>query len=230
MREGSWPLQLTIRAQDGFSRELLEFAKFHQHTEVFLDGPYGSLDALDATRSADRVYFVAGGSGIAVTYPLCWAVQVSDEQHVMASARTVYSNGARSGPNSLRYEELSTTERCAHLWVRQDAQSDSWISYFPYRRAIVHQNSFSPEEADEPASEPVVQLITSKFETGGVHSLRPDIAIELREWVERSSLKRQAIVVVVSGPDGLVRDVRNAAASLALAGYDIEVHVEKFGW
>jgi hypothetical protein len=67
---------------------------------------------------------------------------------------------------------------------------------------------------------------------------RPDLAWELREWVEglgskahrKTIRKERSICVVVSGPDGMVRDVRNAAAGLVAEGWNIEVHVEKFGW
>ncbi|SLM38944.1 ferric reductase-like transmembrane component, partial [Lasallia pustulata] len=83
LRDGSWPLQLTIRAQDGFSRELLEYARFHQHAEVYLDGPYGSLEVLEAARAAERICFIAGGSGIAVTYPVAYALQVEDQGNAL---------------------------------------------------------------------------------------------------------------------------------------------------
>ncbi len=225
---GHWPLQLTIRAQQGFSHDLVEFARFHQHCEVWVDGPYGSVDVLEAVHAADRVCFVAGGSGIAVTYPLCWAIQVAEEGDAMASARTMYENGSRRGPKDLHYKELDNTARCAHLWIRQYSSSDDWIAYFPHKRSVLDDSAFASD--DETNIDAVVQLVTSKFETSGIHSLRPDIKSELREWLETGPQKRQKIVMVVSGPDGLVRDVRNAAALFMLRGYDIEVHVEKFGW
>ena len=42
--------------------------------------------------------------------------------------------------------------------------------------------------------------------------------------------KDRSVYAVVSGPDGMVRDVRNAVASLVAEGRNVEVHVEKFGW
>ena len=225
---GIWPLQLTIRAQDGFSHDLAEFARFHQHCEIWIDGPYGSVDVLEAAQAADRVCFVAGGSGIAVTYPVCWAVQVANEKHAMVSARTVYENGVRRGPKDLHYEDVDNTDRCAHMWIRQYSSADDWISYFPRKRSVLEQLLCASDERSDQKS--VMQLVTSKFETSAVHSLRPDIRGELRDWLGRGPQKGQKIAMVVSGPDGLVRDVRNAAASFVLRGYDIEVHVEKFGW
>ncbi|RMZ84755.1 hypothetical protein DV737_g1011, partial [Chaetothyriales sp. CBS 132003] len=74
----SWPLQLVIRSIGGFSLDLLEYARHHQHCQVILDGPHGGTKALEAAHHADRVCFVAGGSGIAVTYPLAWDICVQD--------------------------------------------------------------------------------------------------------------------------------------------------------
>jgi hypothetical protein len=36
--------------------------------------------------------------------------------------------------------------------------------------------------------------------------------------------------VVVSGPEGLVRGVRNGVAGMVRKGADVRVSVEKFGW
>ena len=43
-------------------------------------------------------------------------------------------------------------------------------------------------------------------------------------------IQREKICVIVSGPDGLVRDTRNIVAQLVCEGWDVEVWVEKFGW
>jgi hypothetical protein len=42
--------------------------------------------------------------------------------------------------------------------------------------------------------------------------------------------QKESICLIVSGPDGLVRDVRNVAARLVKEGWNVEVWVEKFGW
>ncbi|RMZ76465.1 hypothetical protein DV738_g4875, partial [Chaetothyriales sp. CBS 135597] len=76
--KGSWPLVLVIRSLDGFTLDLLEYARNHHHCEVIMEGPHGGTEALEAAHRADRVLFVAGGSGIAVTYPLAWDVRVED--------------------------------------------------------------------------------------------------------------------------------------------------------
>ena len=80
-------LELIIRAQNGFSRDLLQYGKVHQSVAVRLDGPYGSQSAVDLIRDSDVCVIVAGGSGIAVTWPLVWPaidVQMDDDPELMA--------------------------------------------------------------------------------------------------------------------------------------------------
>ena len=54
---------------------------------------------------------------------------------------------------------------------------------------------------------------------------RPDAATVVEEWLDG-----QWNGVVVSGPEGLVRDVRNTCARAISRGIDVSVQVEKFGW
>jgi hypothetical protein len=232
---GPWELQLTIRAQDGFSRELLEYAKFHQHTRVLIDGPYGSTDTIEAMRKADRVYLVAGGSGIAVTYPLAWELYVEPWADSAISRRTIYEAGQRRHASISHYETLSSNH--THVWIRQDVRSDQWLTSFPRYHAVKGQYRALPAHNSDskPDGHTVADLVDKKFETGGVHALRPCMQTELEEWVASlkhglSPARREKLVVIVSGPDGLVRDIRNSAASLVRRGWNIEVHVEKFGW
>ena len=63
-------LELLIRAQDGFSRDLLNAARLHQHLTIRLDGSYGSSHARTMLEDSDLAIVVAGGSGIAVGFPL----------------------------------------------------------------------------------------------------------------------------------------------------------------
>ncbi|KPI38014.1 Ferric transmembrane component 1 [Cyphellophora attinorum] len=235
---GPWQLQLIIRAQDGFSRELLAFAKYHQHVEILLDGPYGSTDTLATMKQVDRVCLIAGGSGIAVTYPLAWALQVRATPEAVLSQRTVYEDGRRIVPQISGTEQVQNNKH-SHIWIRQDPQSDRWLQYVPRLDSTRHsvEGLVAPLSADDGRA---ADLITARFSTRGVHALRPDIFTELREWVELDSGKGQKAgsgalsskthLIVVSGPDSLVRSVRNGAARLVREGYHVEVHVEKFGW
>lgn len=228
LKNGSWPLQLTIRAQDGFSRDLLYYAKYHQHTKVQMDGPYSSGEVLKSVNASDRVCLIAGGSGIAVTYPFAWsreAALTSGDEIVHDRARYV-DGKKRLRPTIVRSSATIDDCRFAHFWIRQDARHESWVTILPSTAPISHAQN-EPQTA--------IDLITHRWDTrstaGGE---RPDIKGEMEAWV-RGDLKHKVdmqhrICVVVSGPDGLVRDVRNSVAGLVREGWNIEVHVEKFGW
>jgi len=72
-QEHAW-FNLVIRAMDGFTRDLVTYAKSHETVTIRLDGPYGSSHAIDMLRTCDNAVLVAGGSGIAVAYPMLWSL------------------------------------------------------------------------------------------------------------------------------------------------------------
>lgn len=63
-------LELLIRAQDGFSAELVKEAAIRSSLKMRLDGPYGGAHARHLLDKSDVAILVAGGSGIAVCWPL----------------------------------------------------------------------------------------------------------------------------------------------------------------
>ncbi len=67
-------LELLVRAQDGFSGDLVRHAHDHYTVSIRLDGPYGSQSAVQMLQGSDHAVVVAGGSGVAVAWPLVWAV------------------------------------------------------------------------------------------------------------------------------------------------------------
>ena len=74
-------LKLIIRAQDGFSADLVRHAQGHASAMVRMDGPYGSQNALQLLQQSNLSIVIAGGSGIAVALPLAWAVQQCQQVH-----------------------------------------------------------------------------------------------------------------------------------------------------
>lgn len=225
---GSWPLQLIIRCQDGFSKELLKYAEYHQHAEVYLDGPYGSSDLVEDIVSADRVCLIAGGSGITVTYPLAWSLWSKGRDTPVLSNRTVYRQGKKEKLN-IELIQSEMQQQRKHFWVRQRPEHGSWITLLPAHVASLNHSTESTTRCNG------VGLIDQIFETredaGG---FRPDITVEIKTWLqsdEKSTFDRnQRVCLVVCGPDGLVRDVRNCVASFVRQGYNIQLRVEKFGW
>ncbi|KAI1454019.1 hypothetical protein F4805DRAFT_461178 [Annulohypoxylon moriforme] len=70
-------LSLLIRVQSGFTSALLDHARIHPRMTVRLDGPYGSQDPLNMLRSCENAVLIAGGSGIAVVFPMAWSLAMS---------------------------------------------------------------------------------------------------------------------------------------------------------
>lgn len=101
-------LNFIIRARDGFSRDLLQYAQSHRSADVRIDGPYGSLHALEMLRDSDHAVVVAGGSGIAVAYPILWDLLVDES-----------SAQSPSGATDKR--------RVTLIWVVHDSTHIDWI-------------------------------------------------------------------------------------------------------
>ncbi|KAI2462738.1 ferric reductase like transmembrane component-domain-containing protein, partial [Annulohypoxylon bovei var. microspora] len=70
-------LSLLIRVQSGFTSNLLDYARTNSRIAVRLDGPYGSQDPLNMLRSCENAVLIAGGSGIAVVFPMAWSLVTS---------------------------------------------------------------------------------------------------------------------------------------------------------
>lgn len=102
-------LNFLIRAQDGFSRDLLRYAEFHNSVNVRVDGPYGSSHALNMLHDNEVAVIVAGGSGIAVAFPLVWSLLAASQ----------------------RDPETGNDERCkprvSLIWVVHEQEHVEWI-------------------------------------------------------------------------------------------------------
>jgi NAD(P)H-flavin reductase len=85
-RQHAW-FNLIIRAHNGFTRDLLRFAESHSSAMVRLDGPYGSLHALEMLRDSSIALLVVGGSGVAVAYPIIWDLLVNAETAIHAKRK-----------------------------------------------------------------------------------------------------------------------------------------------
>ncbi|RYC63963.1 hypothetical protein CHU98_g2246 [Xylaria longipes] len=173
-------LDLLIRAYSGFTSELLRHAQFNSTVPVRIDGPYGSQDPLDALRTSRSTVLIAGGSGVAVVFPLLWDLAI-----------------VHPGKRQIHF-----------MWVIHSGSQRSWLStdrLDKLRQAGVH-----------------VTIPQPTVEVG-----RPDVARYISEVTRVSPTD---ISVVVSGPDGLNRTVRNACAREVRSGIDINLRVEKFGW
>lgn len=97
---------LVIRALDGFTKDLLRYAEKRSSVTVRLDGPYGSSHALDMLRASDNAIVVAGGSGIAVAYPILWSI-------LQAGSRDA--------------ERAEASQQVCLIWIVNQASHLDWI-------------------------------------------------------------------------------------------------------
>lgn len=104
-------LELLIRAQDGFSRDLLNAARLHKHLTIRLDGPYGSSHARTMLDDSDLAIVVAGGSGIAVGFPLI--------HHLLDVSRSIETEIAPT------YVILQ--QKVVLIWVIHEEAHLSWV-------------------------------------------------------------------------------------------------------
>jgi hypothetical protein len=205
-------LTLLIRAQSGFTRTLLSHATQNPTIPIHLDGPYGSSHALAILSSRPNAIIVAGGSGIAVAYPLLWALL------------------SPASPSSINYHASATEfipgrQKIRLLWIVRAREHWEWL---PVDKRL----------------ELVDWGLGLRLEVPTQARGRPDVGMIVRGWVEDGwvgdgmdavgGLGEEGELggtgVVVSGPDGLVRDMRNACAGCVGRGMSVDVCVEKFGW
>ncbi|GAB7351452.1 hypothetical protein MBLNU459_g2114t1 [Dothideomycetes sp. NU459] len=187
-------LNFIIRAHDGFSRDLLHYAQSHPAVDVRIDGPYGSPHALEMLHASDVAVLVAGGSGIAVAYPLLWSLLVD------ADRDSTSANGRR------------IPRQVCLVWVVHDALHLDWVGQ---------------DRLNELRGRGLKVIIPPATRKAG----RPDVGKLVDDAIASfGHLDKPAVGVVVSGPDGLNRDCRNACARLVGQGVDVHVSIEKFGW
>ena len=182
-------LLIRAQAQSGFTHQLLTFARTHPQTRIRLDGPYGSSHALDLLRSSSTAVLVAGGSGIAVAYPLLYSL-LAPSPH---DPETTLAKPSRS---------------VKLLWITHSASHRLWI----------------PEDKLKELQDWGLDVV---IPPPTALAGRPDVRSVVGEWVDAEGGRNG---VVVSGPEGLVRDVRNTCARKIGEGRDVGVCVEKFGW
>ena len=198
---------LIIRALDGFTRDLLIYAQTHSSVSVRLDGPYGSSHAFDMLRSSDVAIAVVGGSGIAVAYPMLWALlQPTASSRSSSSGNSDVEAAAPTQP---------TRRRVALIWIVHQADHRSWLGQ---------------QRLDELASLGLQIITPPPTRTAG----RPDVAALVRSTIEEVTAAdnsgRCRVGVMCSGPDSMNRTARNCCADMVGEGKKVEVAVEKFGW
>lgn len=103
-------MKLIIRAQEGFSGDLVKYAESHSTASVRIDGPYGSRNALHLLQQCYLSVIVAGGSGIAVALPLAWALYA-----------------CRSSIDLENHTGKKTPPRTVLIWVIRHESHTEWV-------------------------------------------------------------------------------------------------------
>ncbi|KLU83761.1 hypothetical protein MAPG_02812 [Magnaporthiopsis poae ATCC 64411] len=221
---------LLIRTHSGFTKDLLDHARRLGSStsspplpsepvrlRVRLDGPYGSCKALDMLRASDTAVLVAGGSGIAVVYSLAAALLLDDQRllHDAGEASLIdLEDRLPSAPAPAVVAARPGRQRVHLLWVRRSRSHADWIPQERLDELVqVGLNLIVPEPTNEAG--------------------RPDTAGFVREICQSqasSDAWTGGVGVVVSGPDGMNREVRNVCAAAIGDGVDVRIAVEKFGW
>ncbi|KXJ97636.1 hypothetical protein Micbo1qcDRAFT_156588 [Microdochium bolleyi] len=184
---------LLIRGRTGFTDDLLQHAQQgHIRVPVRVDGPYGSQRPLEMLRARGTSILVAGGSGIAVIFPLVWSLAAA-------------SSAARR-----REGESSGRRKIYLLWIVHSESQRSWVPR---------------DRLDELSRLGVDITLPEPTESAG----RPDVPRYIDELTATAGEDGE-IGVVVSGPDGLNRSVRNACSVAVRRGKSVGLSVEKFGW
>ena len=202
---------LLIRAHDGFTADLLRYAELgHSRVPVTLDGPYGSSHALQMLQGSSCAILVAGGSGIAVTFPLVWAL-------------------LHQGCDNDRLDDEDEDDKVVSVGRRTRSQKKQRVHMMWVIHSPSHQDWMPEDQLDELVSLGLELVIPEPTVLAG----RPDVAGYVRGVIEKAAAEEGGggdAGVVASGPDGLNRTVRNACADAVGDGFDVRIAVEKFGW
>ena len=208
-------LELIIRAQDGFSGDLVRYAKNHDTVTIRVDGPYGSQSAVEMLQDSDYAIIVAGGSGIAVAWPLVWSL-IDGAAATRDLEQLIISPATRN--------KKKKEKKILFVWITRERSHTSWLG---------------EQRLEELRANNGVTLTTPPPTSDHGH---PDIPKILREWIHDVTVDvdddddddvdtSASIGVVASGPDGMNRTVRNVcSAMLRDECRDVRVEVEKFGW
>jgi hypothetical protein len=158
-------VEFLIRAQNGFSLDLLRVAAQHDSLRVRIDGPYGTDHARSLLADAEVAIVVAGGSGIAVAWPLI--------NFLLDRSRS--TDAKIASESQLRGQKIILiwiVHRSAHLsWIgRHDLQSidDKGVE------VVILQ---ATEEAGRPDLEGIIDDVVMKTSPGrriGVVGSGPD--------------------------------------------------------
>ncbi|KAK6529391.1 hypothetical protein TWF281_008567 [Arthrobotrys megalospora] len=193
---------LIIRKLKGFTEALFDMGDEQGRLKVVIDGPYGSEHARSSLKECTKSLFIAGGSGIAVVWPLmCEMIRKEMDKN-------------QRGKGGKR-------RKIVLVWIVHHEHHLKWIEGDLEKLEEVKRTL--PRE---------FEIEVRKFITRGANGRRPDLRSEVTRVVEDEEGVRLAgrTGVLVCGPDAMMREVRTVGRDLLWEGKDVEILAEKFGW
>jgi NAD(P)H-flavin reductase len=143
-------LELLIRAQGGFSADLLRQATRRNVLMIRIDGPYGSSHARNLLLQSEVAILIAGGSGIAVCWPLI--------QFVLEHTRSTDTEIASTSE--------ARRQKIYLLWIIHKTSHISWIGRETLQRmdaeGIITIIPQATEEAGRPNIEAQIDSIVER--------------------------------------------------------------------
>ncbi|KAH8687461.1 hypothetical protein BGZ60DRAFT_393650 [Tricladium varicosporioides] len=203
-KEEEAPLILLIRAQSGFSADLLMRARSHKQLTLRLDGPYGSSHARHIFEGSNLALLIAGGSGIAVCWPLV--------QHLLDRSR---ASDVETGSRV-----MGRRQRIVLIWIIHQGEHLDWIGREALADAEFRGVEIIIPRATEEIGRPDLK--------GMIESVASDTEHSQSTILDKARTRK--ISVVASGPDSMGRVVQNTCAEMVGEGKNVDVTIEKFGW
>ncbi len=166
---------LIIRSRSGFTSQLRDFAASapSKYLNIRLDGPYGSGSAQRMLQRSDVALVIAGGSGIAVAFPLLSALLLDQHSNVSDVSDRSDSPNAGKGPKMIK--DASHENPIVPLKERRPRSvALLWVIH-----SAAHRNWVPDERLRELQARGLQVFIPSPTEKAG----RPDVAAFVREYV-----------------------------------------------
>ena len=118
-----------VRSREGFSALLRDAASnsklLIKEIDVRLDGPYGSGTAIRMLKRSNVTLVVAGGSGVAVAFPMVWAL-LSHRSKISQNESDEMTNAPNKNYDT-KIRHRDQPQSIALLWVIHSATHRSWI-------------------------------------------------------------------------------------------------------
>ncbi|WVF70015.1 hypothetical protein IAT40_004801 [Kwoniella sp. CBS 6097] len=208
-----------IRAKNGETKRVADTNS--SSTPVIITGPYGA-DILSDLELEDNVLCVAGGTGITFVLP----VLLHLSRYGLTSGRMIELIWVVRHGKDIEWIASEIEELRGHENIRitikttrdvQEAATPQHPASISSKEAGEGSSSGSPAETPAATIDSMKEFDPEKaIDQGILPSHRPDLKVKVNEFIKRTVNGPTA--VYVSGPGGMISDVRDEVAALNDAG------------